>query len=395
MFGYGESEDLLKQQAEQGKAMEKTMEMGQNPGSIYVHDTHVEKVLEGIRSDLAGLESIGPMSVEKATESIFDFDKIENIASILSPMLGTIGNILSLSGFGEQAEKEKSISSQSLASVHVGPPGGLTGWMLGSKDDGTSAALEGVLKDLEAVKSLADPSKYTNEFMGIVAKVQQEGLQTNDIIAKANASIAPVLPTSIDASAWDPIKSVERNPEFIKAMSGLENDIINAGGGELIPSATSTSGLEDFLLKTQVGLENKAATLTTPVGHHAVPMLRPEGESDVGAVQPVHLEGITSSILRNKAGSQSEAGKLPVKELAGIEEASNEQVDQLILVRDAINKLVDLMTPRGSVIEGGGGAGPGSNKDPRTPIHAAIFGNTRYGRVGDSANRSLVNNGRC
>ena len=293
MFGYGE------QQVEQGKAMEKTMEMGQNPGSIYVHDTHTEKVLEG------------------------------------------------------------------------------------------------VLKDLEAVKSLADPSKYANEFMGIVAKVQQEGLQTNDIIAKANASIAPVLPTAIDASAWDPIKSLERNPEFIKAMSGLENDIINAGGGELIPSATSTSGLEDFLLKTQVGLENKAATLTTPVGHHAVPMLRPEGESDVGAVQPVHLEGITNSILRNKAGTQSDTGKLPVKELAGIEEASNEQVDQLILVKDAINKLVNLMTPKGSVVDGGGGSGPGNTRDPRTPMQASLFGNSRYGRVGDSANRSLVNNGRC
>jgi hypothetical protein len=66
---------------------------------------------------------------------------------------------------------------------------------------------------------------------------------------------------------------VERNPEFIEAMSSLEADILKAGG-DLIPSSRSTSGLEDFLKKTNVGLENKAAALTTPVGHHAVPMLQ-------------------------------------------------------------------------------------------------------------------------
>jgi len=291
MFGYGE------QQVEQGKAMEKTMEMGQNPGSIYVHDTHTEKVLEGVISELNNL------------------------------------------------------------------------------------------------KSLADPAKNVSFVSKLIKQVEEETLKTNDIIAKANASISPVLPTPTDASAWDPIKSVERNPEFIKAMSNLEADIINAGGGELIPSATSTSGLEDFLLKTQVGLENKAATLTTPVGHHAVPMLKPEGESDVGAVQPMHLRDITNTILRDKAGSQAEAGKLPVKELAGIEDASNEQVDRLGLIKDAINKLVDLMTPKGSSVVGDDGGKAGSTKDSMMPVHAGLFGNSRYGRVGDSANRSVVNNG--
>ena len=129
--------------------------------------------------------------------------------------------------------------------------------------------------------------------------------------------------------------------------------------------------------------------------HHIQPRLYAQLSPGDLSKAHSHLEGITNSILRNKAGSQSEAGKLPVKELAGIEDASNEQVDRLGLIKDAINKLVDLMTPKGSVIEGGGGAGSGSNKDPRTPIQAAIFGNSRYGRVGDSANRSIVNDGRC
>jgi hypothetical protein len=52
------------------------------------------------------------------------------------------------------------------------------------------------------------------------------------------------------------------------------------------------------------------------------------------------------------------------------------------------------MRPKGSVLEGGGGSGPGSTRDPKTPVHAALFGNSRYGRVGDSENRSLVNPGK-
>jgi hypothetical protein len=99
-------------------------------------------------------------------------------------------------------------------------------------------------------------------------------------------------------------------------------------------------------------------------------------------------------MMRDKAGSQSEPGELPVKELTGIEEASNEQVDGLTQIKEAIDKLVDLMKPKGSLLEGGRGTGTGSTRDPRTPVHAAIFGNSRYGRVGDSANRSLVNNGK-
>jgi hypothetical protein len=292
MFGYGE------QQVEQGKAMEKTMEMGQNPGSIYVHDTHTEKVLEGVLSDLNNL------------------------------------------------------------------------------------------------KKLADPAKHIAFGSKLIEQNKEEALKTNDLIAQSNAAISPVLPTPTDASAWEPIKSVERNPEFIKAMSNLEADILKAGSGDLIPSASSASGLEDFLKKTQVGLEGKAAALTTPVGHHAVPMLRPEGESDVGAVQPMHLRDITESILRDKTSAQAGTNKLQSDELSRIEEASNQQVDELIRVRESIDKLVDLMRPKGSVLEGGGGSGPGSTRDPKTPVHAALFGNSRYGRVGDSENRSLVNPGK-
>jgi hypothetical protein len=176
-------------------------------------------------------------------------------------------------------------------------------------------------------------------------------------------------------------------------MSNLEADILKAGGGDLIPSASSTSGLEDFLKKTHVGLEDKAAALTTPVGHHAVPMLKPEGDTDVGAVQPVHLRDITESILRDKTSAQAGTNKLQSDELSRIEEASNQQVNELTQIKESINKLVDLMRPTGSVL-GSGGSGAGSTRDPKTPVHAAIFGNSRYGRVGDSANRSLVNNGK-
>jgi hypothetical protein len=108
----------------------------------------------------------------------------------------------------------------------------------------------------------------------------------------------------------------------------------------------------------------------------------------------MHLRDITESILRDKTSAQAGTNKLQSDELSRIEEASNQQVDELIRVRESIDKLVDLMRPKGSVLEGGGGSGPGSTRDPKTPVHAALFGNSRYGRVGDSENRSLVNPGK-
>ncbi|NBT57201.1 hypothetical protein EBT16_00295, partial [bacterium] len=130
-----------------------------------------------------------------------------------------------------------------------------------------------------------------------------------------------------------------------------------------------------------------------PVGHHAVPVARPNQGGEVGDVQPVHLRDISDSILRDRAGS-SGTGKVQSDELSRIEDASFRQVEELEQIRQGISELVGLMKPKGSGIIGGSGeSGPGNTRDPRRPLHAAKFGKMKYGKVGGNANRSLVNNG--
>lgn len=140
-------------------------------------------------------------------------------------------------------------------------------------------------------------------------------------------------------------------------------------------------------------VDRASATASTPVGHHAVPVLTPNENQDVGAVQPVHLRDITGSILRDKAGS-SGTGKIQSDELARIEEASYKQVTELEQIRQGINEMVGLLKPKGSGVVGGtGDSERAGTKDPRRPLHAARFGKMKYGKVGGNANRSLVNNG--
>lgn len=140
-------------------------------------------------------------------------------------------------------------------------------------------------------------------------------------------------------------------------------------------------------------VERASASVSTPVGHHAVPVARPNEEADVGSVQPVHLRDITGSILRDKAGT-SGTGRVQSDELSRIEEASFRQVDELEQIRQGISEMVALLKPKGSGVVGGAEeAGSGNTKDPRRPLHAARFGKMKYGKVGGNANRSLVNNG--
>jgi hypothetical protein len=309
---------------------------------------------------------------------------------------------------------------------------GIWGWMKGWIP-GLGAAAEGFSQTAaEQARSMETNGPSTAHAVGSVygaganllqGNVWEAGskagmaIQETGMAAVENAKIVGAAIQKGFSSAWGGLKSmfgygdsldkqVEQGKAMEKTMEMGQNPgsiyvhdthtekALNDLMGKLMPAATSGSGLENLLKKTQVGLEDRAVALTTPVGHHAIPMVRPESESEVGAVQPVHLRDITESILREKTSAQAGTNKLQSDELARIEEASKEQVDELVQIKEAINSLVDLMKPRSSILPGGGANSQGNTRDPRSPVHAAIFGNSRYGRVGDSANRSLVNNGK-
>jgi hypothetical protein len=154
--------------------------------------------------------------------------------------------------------------------------------------------------------------------------------------------------------------------------------------------AMATDKMDELMKATSASVEKTSALMSTAVGQHAIPVLKPEAES-VNDVQPIHLRDITDSILRERAGSGG--SKLQSDELSRMEEASYRQVEELEQIREGIREMVSLLKPRGSSTIGDGAGTAGRTRDPKRPLHAANFGKMKYGKVGGNANRSLVNNG--
>lgn len=166
------------------------------------------------------------------------------------------------------------------------------------------------------------------------------------------------------------------------ASDAAYDKVVGTGSGNAVKTAEKTASEK---------MAKKSAAVSTPVGEHAVPALRPE-ESPTAGVQPVHLRDITGSILRDRAGSGG--NKLQSDELARMEETSNRQVEELEQIREGIREMVSLLKPKaGGIVGDDSGNGPGRTRDPRRPLHAANFGKMKYGKMGGNANRSLINNG--
>jgi hypothetical protein len=155
---------------------------------------------------------------------------------------------------------------------------------------------------------------------------------------------------------------------------------------------------EDNLLtsieKTSSAMDAMSAAVATPVGEHAIPVLRSE-EDSAGDVQPVHLRDITETILREKTSAQAGTGKLQSDELTRLEVVANQQVTELVEIKKGVQKMVDLLTPTG----GGGIVGSsdmmanGSTRDPRNPLRASRYGRMKHLVPSDMGDRSVTNNG--
>jgi hypothetical protein len=218
-------------------------------------------------------------------------------------------------------------------------------------------------------------------------------------------SLEPKLPTPIDEGAWMK-KGVEervKNPSLDALQDALLLDsgkaISSASGSMNLTGAKAPQIGEENLFtsmeRTSSAMDAMSAALATPVGQHAVPVLRSE-EDSAGDVQPVHLRDITDSILREKTSAQAGTGKLQSDELTRLEVVANQQVAELVEIKKGINKMVDLLTPTGGgagVVGSSEAASKGSTKDPKNPLRASRYGLMKYLTPGDIGDRIMVNNG--
>jgi phage-related protein len=207
---------------------------------------------------------------------------------------------------------------------------------------------------------------------------------TGAMTGAALGSMVPVIGTAVGGVIGGILGT---GGEFYKILTEKPN----AETAKVNPDvAMATDKMDELMKATSASVEKTSALMSTAVGQHAIPVLKPEAES-VNDVQPIHLRDITDSILRERAGSGG--SKLQSDELSRMEEASYRQVEELEQIREGIREMVSLLKPRGSSTIGDGAGTAGRTRDPKRPLHAANFGKMKYGKVGGNANRSLVNNG--
>lgn len=146
----------------------------------------------------------------------------------------------------------------------------------------------------------------------------------------------------------------------------------------------------DALSKTAeiaaAAMETASLQQATPVGQHAVPVMRDEeGAADV---QPVHLRDIAESILRDRAGSEAGNGKLQSDELVGIEEVSNKQYEEMRQIREGIETMIGLLRPSAGTV--GTEQGPaGKSTTTKRNVTPTVYGQLRNGQPGSGANKAV------
>jgi hypothetical protein len=265
--------------------------------------------------------------------------------------------------------------------------GGVSGAMQ-AKETGRSTLEAGVLG---AITGDAKTGSTMSKYLGV-----QEGSTTDKVLGVGGAaatgamtgaaigSIIPVVGTALGAG--------------IGGLLGGGAELYKWATEKKVPE-TPKSDLEK-LNNLNASIDGSLAGSQDLLNKHAIPMARPaevearpltEGTADV---QPVHLRDIGQTILREKASASSGTGKLQSDELTRMEETAYRQVEELEQIKEGINELVTLMKPRG----GGGIAGPsnqlpGSTRDPRRPMHSAVFGKMKFGYPSGTANKDVLRTG--
>jgi hypothetical protein len=115
-------------------------------------------------------------------------------------------------------------------------------------------------------------------------------------------------------------------------------------------------------------------------------------EPSAGGAQPIPPGGIRETMMREKTSVEAGTPTLKSDELAGIEDASKQQVDQLGQVVEGILELVGIMKPGSSVI-GAATAPTLSTQNNTLPVQSPQYGSWKFGKPGGTTNRNLINDG--
>jgi hypothetical protein len=200
------------------------------------------------------------------------------------------------------------------------------------------------------------------------------------------------VPTQIEGQMVDPSMLTKKELDSVVGALGVKERQSGLDASEQTLMDTYSSALqkkmsEEAAISASAAMETASVQQATPVGQHAIPAMREEGEG-VGNVQPVHLRDIAESILRDKVGSEAGNGKLQSDELVGIEEVNNKQYEEMRQIREGIETMIDLLKPSASTV--GSEQGPGSRTTAvRRNVTPTVYGQLRNGQPGSGANKAV------
>jgi hypothetical protein len=252
----------------------------------------------------------------------------------------------------------------------------------GEDSDRDSLRLDGLItraKELALLSGIPTGDKMSFKTRGDVP-VQIEGQDINpDVLTRKE------LDRVVGAlTVKDSMSGLDSNEKKLMDVFGqarqkrisADADAAAAGAAAIGPNSTERMApAESAVGSAAHAMEQSSTALATPVGQHAVPVMRED--SPVASVQPIDpRRTYEESMLRDKAESESGSGKLQSDELARIEEVSYEQFQETHLMREGIEELVRMMKASGSV-------GSGVDHEKRTDSTKTHFRPNRYGKIQD------------
>ena len=320
----------------------------------------------GLAEEMASIEAKARLIGKLGNPNVRELSGLE-VETNVDPEGKSVSAFASWSKESEKAalEMRKSMEDTGAAwggrgRVDISPPAS-TGTEISASDAILDQNMEQTKKlgtmEESAAKSLEPGSIYTHD-------IHLEKLLSGEGKAKST-------PGSV-TNEWQKLASpIAQNINPDKLFSGIMNS-------DKIKRAAET---------TASAIEQTSSYHATPVGQHAIPAMR-EDEEGVSNVQPVHLRDIADSILRDKTGGESGAGKLQSDELTRMEEVANKQYTEMQQIREGIQEMVRILKPSSEKVSGG------VDHDPRTSfarkhVNPSIFGQMRDGKPGSGPNRSV------
>lgn len=134
-------------------------------------------------------------------------------------------------------------------------------------------------------------------------------------------------------------------------------------------------------------MEQKSNIISTPVGQHAVPMLRTD-EGGVSNVQPMAPGDVEYRLRREKAEGEAKSSFMKSPALETIEKVSQDQYAETQRMREVMELIASYLKPSSSKIGSESEQSARSNST-RKHIRPNVYGQMKDGKPGSGPNRSV------